>query len=407
MVLQKGLNFAPAPSSVPIPRIIASVERGLAKLPDDQAEQARKLVAGVLARARPPPSNLPPEVLKALRSLRDLDDVFFLPADKGMATVVIDREQYDAKIMELLSDERTYRLMKKDPCIALERKLNSLLLQLKKKGSLPADLYNRLRSSGSHTLLLYGLPKVHKLNVPLRPIDFFVQSPTYRLSQYLSRLLSPLVGSTSSFVRNSSDFVAFISAQTLRPDDLLVSFDVVSLFTNVPVPLAVEVARRRLRADTSLPLRTSLSVNELADLLEFCLSATYLSFRGRTYQQTFGTAMGSPVSVTVANLVMEDVEERALSTSGLTLPFWKRYVDDVCTAVPGSRMDELLRHLNSTEPSIQFTHEVEVDGRLPFLDVQLHRQPDGSVSMSVFRKPSHTDKYMNFHSHHPPPRSQL
>lgn len=109
MVLRKGLNFAPAPSRVPIPRVIAAVEKGLVKLPDDQAEKVRKHMAGVLSRARPPPSNLPPEVLRALRSLRDLDDIFFLPADKGRVTVVIHREQYDAKIIELLSDERTYK----------------------------------------------------------------------------------------------------------------------------------------------------------------------------------------------------------------------------------------------------------------------------------------------------------
>ena len=170
----------------------------------------------------------------------------------------------------------------------------------------------------------------------------------------------------------------------------------------MPVSLAVEVARRRLRADTSLSERTPLSVNELADLLEFCLNATFLCFRGRTYQQTFGTAMGSPVSVTVANLVMEDVEERALATFDGVVPFWKRYVDDVCTAVPGDRIGDLLQHLNGIVPSISFTHEVESDSLLPFLDVLLHHQPDGSVSTSVYRKPSHTDKYLNFRSHHPP-----
>ena len=51
------------------------------------------------------------------------------------------------------------------------------------------------------------------------------------------------------------------------------------------------------------------------ELLEFCLTATFLGFRGSVYQQTFGTVMGSPVSVTIANLVMEDVEERALATT--------------------------------------------------------------------------------------------
>ena len=69
--------------------------------------------------------------------------------------------------------------------------------------------------------------------------------------------------------------------------------------------------------------------------------------------------MGSPVSVTIANLVMEDVEERALATADVQPWFWKRYVDDTCTALPASRVQEFLEHLNSVEPSIRFTVEVD------------------------------------------------
>ena len=144
------------------------------------------------------------------------------------------------------------------------------------------------------------------------------------------------------------------------------SFDVVSLFTCVPVELAVEIAKQRLSRDEDLPTRTSLTVQEVVRLLSFCLNATYLSFRGEHYQQTFGTAMGSPVSVTVANLVMEVVEGRALATTDIPLRFWKRYVDDTCTALPRSRCQELLGHLNSTEATIQFTLELESEGELPF-----------------------------------------
>ena len=136
-------------------------------------------------------------------------------------------------------------------------------------------------------------------------------------------------------------------------------------------------------------------------LLEFCLSATFLSFRGGIYQQTFGTAMGSPVSVTIANLVMEDVEERALATTDIPLKFWKRYVDDTCAALPASSVQQFLDHLNGVEPSIQFTVELESDGNLPFLDVLLQRDPDGSIATTVYRKATHTDRYLDFMSHHP------
>ena len=78
--------------------------------------------------------------------------------------------------------------------------------------------------------------------------------------------------------------------------------------------MATKVAQDRLVKDTSLAERTGLSADDVVNLLKFCLDATYLAYRGEVFQQVFGTAMGSPVSVTVANLVIEDVEERALTT---------------------------------------------------------------------------------------------
>ena len=301
----------------------------------------------------------------------------------------------------MLSDEQTYSKVDKDPASSMERKLNSLLLSLKKKGSLCPGTYDRLRSTGGLTPYIYGLPKIHKPDVPLRPIVSFCTSPTYQLSKFLARLLSPLVGNSTSYVKNSAEFQSFISSERLNSDEILVSFDIVSLFTKIPIGLAVDVARKRLSLDETLEARTNLSVSEIVNLLEFCLNATYLAFRGNVYRQVYGTAMGSPVSVTVANLVMEDIEERALSTFGIQLPFWKRYVDDTCTAVPIQRKDDLLRHLNQVEDSIKFTVEEEVDGCLPFLDISIKHHTDGSLSTSVFRKKTHTDKYLDFESHHP------
>ena len=92
------------------------------------------------------------------------------------------------------------------------------------------------------------------------------------------------------------------------------------------------VARQRLQVDGSLAGCTSLSVDEIMKLLQLCLSATFMAFRGSVFQQTFGTAMGSPISVTIANLVMENIEGRALAKAETPPRFWKRYVDDTCTA---------------------------------------------------------------------------
>ena len=111
--------------------------------------------------------------------------------------------------------------------------------------------------------------------------------------------------------------------------------------------------------------------------------------------------MGSPVSVVVANLVMEDIEDSALSSFSPPPVFWKRYIMSTMTVVP-SDVIPFLQHLNSTHPSIQFTHEMEKSD-LPFLDILLKRLDDGSLSTFVYRKSQHiiilhTDRYQGFDS---------
>ena len=88
-------------------------------------------------------------------------------------------------------------------------------------------------------------------------------------------------------LKNSSEFVAFITEHTLRSDEILVSFNVTSLFTNVPISLTVAVARKWLLHDDTSDERTALEVEGIVTLLKLCLDATYICFRGKHYQQTF------------------------------------------------------------------------------------------------------------------------
>ena len=174
-----------------------------------------------------------------------------------------------------------------------------------------------------------------------------------------------------------------------------------SLFTNVPVDKAVNVIHDRLQNDRALSNRTTLSPDRVAELLEVCLKCTYFSHEGTFYEQCKVVAMGSPVSAVVANLYMEFFKELALDNTPVKPRLWKRYVDDTCCIVKDATED-LLDHLNSVRPSIQLTVEVEKDGMLPFLDTLLRKREDGSMGVTVYRKPTHTDRYLDFQSHHPP-----
>ena len=110
---------------------------------------------------------------------------------------------------------------------------------------------------------------------------------------------------------------------------------------------------------------------------------SHLSFRGKVHRQVHGTAMGSPVSIVVVNLIIEDVKERALATFHSSW-FWKRYVYDTCTALSRDMVKPFHSHLNCIELCIPFMIESE-DRVLPFLDVQLCWDFDGTVTTSVYQ----------------------
>ena len=110
--------------------------------------------------------------------------------------------------------------------------------------------------------------------------------------------------------------------------------------------------------------------------------------------------MGCLVSAVVDNLYMEFFEELALETAPTTPRVCKRYVDDTFCILRKGSIEELLHHLNGVRPTIKFTLEQEEDGKIPFLNTLL-RKEDGSLDVSIYRKPTHTDRYYRFKSHHP------
>ena len=203
------------------------------------------------------------------------------------------------------------------------------------------------------------------------------------------------MGNTIHHIKNSEQFATLIQDLTLQPDDIMVSFDVVSLFTNVPTSDATTIAKDRLLADPSLKDRTDLTPDQLHDLLLTCVHSSSFRWRDKFFEQSAGTSMGSPISPVLADMFMEEFEQLAINTADHSPKIWLWYVDDtfVIWQHGQDNLQLFLEHLNGLHRCIQFTMEQERNGNISFLDVEVSRKEDGSLTRTGYRKHTHTDGY--------------
>ena len=299
----------------------------------------------------------------------------------------------------LLSDRNTYELVLKYPFKRIERELNKRLLVLKNQHKISESTYRKLHSTDAIPPAIRGSIKHHKQGNPVRPIVSSIGSALYNTSKFLTDILSPLQNCNGFSVPNSAKFVEEMSNVDIQDDEVMLSFDVVSLFTAIPVDKACDYINNKLLKDDTLSSRTSLDSTEIISLLDFVLSNNYFIYEDKIYKQIHGCAMGSPVSPVVANLCMEAIEEVAINTSVVQPKVWKRYVDDSFCIIKRDAVNSFHTTLNSIDPHISFTIEEESDQQIAFLDTLVSRK-DNMITIGVYRKATHTDRYLDFSSHH-------
>ena len=207
--------------------------------------------------------------------------------------VVMDREEYIQKSEELLN-QPNYKIIQTDPTTKFKNKLISILKSIKSEGGIDENTYKRLYPTGATPSKYYGLPKIHKPGMPLRPIISSIGSVTYATAKELSRILKPLKGRSPHHVMNNQDFLESIRGIQLLPEECMVSYDVEALFTSVAVESAISMIRKHLEEDKELHQRTAMSVNQISCLLKFCPNTTYFTFHGRPMNRSREQPWGLP-----------------------------------------------------------------------------------------------------------------
>ena len=243
---------------------------------------------------------------------------------------------------------------------------------------------------------MYGLPKTYKQGTPLRPVLSVTGSSYHELGRCLAGLLQPVLERFSSHrISDSFTFAKTIQNLDIDRNVFMRSFDVSSLFTNVPFTETIKVSSEALYDKSDSPAVIPKDV--FVELRKSATSSVEFSFNNTMYKQTDGVAMGSPLGPSWANIFDGYYEEKLFSKTPKT-PINLRYVDDTFAIFDHqAKADKFLTKLNTLHSSLKFTFEKEKNKCLPF--------PDGYVEItnigfenSVYRKLTFTSQYLRWES---------
>lgn len=336
--------------------------------------------------------------MEAKEFLKQHPDILVTSADKGKVTVLMSKMDYDAKMRVLLDEKSTYQIIEDDPTKKIEGRCNRLILKWKRLLIITEEEATKLTRYNSICSRIYGKPKIHKANAPLRPIVSMVDSPTYNLSKMFATIIKNVTGKTGRSVKNAYELKTEVKNITVPKGYILVSLDVVSLFTKIPKELVYQCIKDRW---SSIEPFTKLPLDEFLNGLQLVMENCVFQYKEVIYQQIFGSPMGSPGSPCFADLVMESLEEVVIKKLPFKLPFYFRYVDDIITAIPKDKVMETKDIFNSFNENIQFTIEVENNNRIAFLDIWLIRTENGTITTDWYHKETWSGRYLHFDSELP------
>ena len=271
----------------------------------------------------------------ALTELRSKEDTIITKSDKGGELVVMKELHLRKLCMEHLSDSTTYKQLTKDPTNEIRLMVNKTLKGVLSRSEVPETVISRLTTnpSAARTQQFYALPKTHKEQLKVRPIVSACGGIFDRLGWLLQHLLKPLLKHVSAHLNSTTECIQRM--EKVDSDQLAgmipVSFDVVSLYTNVDTGQAITTALEYI-----IKYKTNclgLNTGDIWVLLHTLLDNNVFAYEDVGYfQQIRGLAMGNRVSGTLAILAMDKFERMFVYQELLPLVY-VRYVDDVGTVM--------------------------------------------------------------------------
>ncbi|XP_066931458.1 uncharacterized protein [Clytia hemisphaerica] len=337
--------------------------------------------------------------IKLIKNLRK--SIAILKPDKGNGIVLIDIADYQYSIDSLFADKAKFRKVNVDPTASRLTSIQRYLKTLLNRNEIDENEYKDMRPKNAKPARAHGLPKIHKKYEHLpkfRPIVDTTGTTHYSVGKYLTNLLNPLTVNdyTLKDSFDAAEKIKQIPKELFDDGYVFVSFDVTSLFTNVPLSKTINIIIDRIYNKNLL--QTKISKNTLRKLIQDTCKKTVFSANNILYEQLDGVSMGSSLGPVLANIIMTELEQSVIKPyidSGI-VKFYSRYVDDTLLVIRPVDIDKVHCSLNKFDKNLQFTVDKFEDETPHFLDLEI--APDG---LSIFRKDTNTGLYTNFDSYAP------
>ena len=334
-------------------------------------------------------SNISDAEKRVIKELKEKNHIC-LPSDKGTEFCVIQQDTYTQAALAHLSDSSTYQKVPRMSAKTVENKVNSTWKNVCLQNEIPCFVRKSFIAANTDLPRFYILIKTHKTGpvIKIRPIVSNTNGPTQRLSWLLANALKPMLKDVPARLENSLELIKCIQAGDFTTNKTLpypCSFDVVSLYTSIPIQEAITNATDRIHSPIF-----HLDKQDIKDLLTVTLSNMYFSFNGQVFRQKEGLPMGSNISAILAILFMDKLETSALS-SHLSISSYKRYVDDIYLQTTSEDMaDQFRTTINNLHPKLKF--EIEKPEIIPnghslsLLDFKVTISKDGKSSFEFYKK---------------------
>ena len=347
-------------------------------------------------------NNLSKEEKKALKELRECNSIVIKKADKGSSIVIMNKDDYIKEAERQLSDEKFYKKIPSDLTKVFNDDIKALLQDLNCKDKISDEILDYLIQDKPKTASLYLLPKIHKIKKekefpPGRPIISANNCPTEKISAFVDENIKGSIPNIKSYIKDTTDFICKVESLKIPADCILVTLDVTSLYTNIPNRegiLAVKHFLSKYKPKYS-------NAETVTTLLSEVLTKNTFEFNGKNYLQVGGTAMGTKLAPSYANIFMGELETKTLESYDKKPLLWVRFIDDIfCIWTHGEQ--ELIKfheHLNSFHESIKYTIEHSYE-KVVFLDTWVKKLKDILI-VELYTKPTDTHNYLHFTSSHP------